>query len=86
MKNINVILIICLSLLFTPMIALAGPDHDHGHSHAPISATEAQTKATQRVKQMVDAGKIDLTWREIKPNNVFQKDYGHGQCNFGTFV
>ncbi len=76
----HTILAFVLSLLFfsVPAITLAGTDHDHGHSHEPITGTEAQFKATQRVKQLVETGKIEATWANIESSTISQKDYGHG--------
>ena len=70
--------LLMLMLMFGATSIYAGTGHDHGHSHDPISASDAQTKASQKVKQMVDAGKIDPTWVEAKSDKVYQKDYGHG--------
>lgn len=33
---------------------MAGAGYDHGHTHEAISSTDAQIKATQRVKHLVD--------------------------------
>lgn len=73
MKNITTAFLLSL-LFFVPAIALAGA----GHSHATISGTEAQIKAIQKVKQLIDSGKIDKTWATIKSSSITRKDYGHG--------
>jgi len=78
MKHFTSGLILLSLLLITPMITLAGAGHDHGHSHEPISGTEAQMKAKQKVQQLVKTGKIDATWGNIKSSSISQKDYGHG--------
>jgi len=78
MKNITKTLLLFSLFLITPVIAIAGTGHDHGHSHKAISGTEAQIKASQKMHQLAKAGKIDASWSEIKTGNITQKDYGHG--------
>lgn len=78
MKNITPILLVSSLLFIVPVSASAGTGHDHGHSHEAISGTEAQNKASQKVHQLVKAGKIDATWSELKTGSITQKDFGHG--------
>ena len=81
MKNLMTTLLFLLSLLFgAPTMAGAGHEHDNdgGHSHGPISSDSAISKASKKVKQMADAGKIDTTWSEINAASVDQKVYSKG--------
>ena len=67
------------SLFFSvPMIATAGAGHDHGHAHATISGTEAQLKATQKVKKLAEVGRIESSWANISSSDITKKDFGRG--------
>ena len=78
MKNLITTLLFLLSLLFGASI-MAGAGHEHdsdgGHSHGPISSDSAINKALKKVKQMVDAGKIDATWSGVNAASIDQKVY-----------
>lgn len=78
MNNFTTSLFLLSLFIAVPTVSMAGTGHDHGHSHAAISGTEAQIKAKQQVKQLVDAKKIDASWSDVKASKVKQKDYGHG--------
>lgn len=70
-----------LSLLFcAPAMAGSGHSHDAdgGHSFNPISSDEAINRASNKVKQLADAGKIDATWSGIKAASAEKKTYSHG--------
>lgn len=59
--------------------ALAGPGHEHGHSHGPISATEAQGKATEQVKRLIQKGKLESSWTSVLSGaKVEQKTFSKG--------
>ena len=69
--------VLFFSFLFvTP--AMAGSGHDHGHSHDTISSDTAMNKASSKVKQMADAGKIDASWATITAASVEQVTYTQG--------
>jgi len=69
--------VLLFSFLFVPL-AMAGSGHDHGHSHETISSDTAKSKATGKVKQMTDAGKIDASWVTVTPVSVEQITYSQG--------
>ena len=69
--------LLLLSMMFAGSV-FAGPGHDHGHSHGPISSEAAANSAIKRVGALVDAGKIDASWSAIKPASVEQKTYAKG--------
>ena len=71
---------IFLCLAFFSATVNAGPGHDskHGHSHGPVSSEVASEKAVKKVKQLVQAGKIDSSWSERQPASVEQKTYSKG--------
>lgn len=64
------------SLFFTTPI-MAGSGHDHGHSHAQeaISSEEAVNRASKKLKQLADTGKIDTAWVGIKASHVEKKTF-----------
>lgn len=77
--RILTIAVLFSSLLFAaPLMAGAGHDHDHGHSHGPVSSDEAVKKASKRLGQLVDAGKIDESWSVAKTASVEKKTYANG--------
>ncbi len=73
MKSLATTLLLSFVFFATPV--MAGSDHDHGHSHEPISQKEAISKATKKVKNLADAGKIDSSWSKIKAASAEQKEY-----------
>lgn len=69
--------ILFFSFLFVPP-AMAGSGHDHGHSHETISSDTAMNKATSKVKQLADAGKIDASWATVTAASIEQVTYAQG--------
>ena len=67
----------CGALFWAPSV-VAGPGHDHSHSHGPVSSEEASKKALKKLKQLVSAGKIDSSWGSVSPTSVEQKTYSKG--------
>ena len=78
MKNKVVILLLSSIFFFVPVSVMAGTGHDHGHSHETISRSDVQSKAMDKVRQLANAGKIDLNWINIQPSSTEQKVYEHG--------
>ncbi len=69
------------SLLFgVPVMAGSGHDHDAngGHAHGPISSDTAVNKASKKLNQLAEAGKIDASWSGVKSASVEQKTYSKG--------
>ena len=73
MKNLATTLLLSFVLFATPV--MAGSDHDHGHSHEPISPKEAISKATKKVQQLAEAGKIDSSWSKTNAASAEQKEF-----------
>ena len=89
MKNLISTLLLLLPLLFcAPIMAGAGHEHDSdgGHSHGPISSDSAINKASKKVKQMAEAGKIDASWSGISAASIDQKDYSKSPEWVITFI
>jgi len=74
---IKAVLIFSFLFISTAM-AGSGHDHGHGHSHEIISSDMAMNKATSKVKQMADAGKIDASWATITAASIEQVTYAQG--------
>ena len=68
-------LFICTGLFATPALAGSGHEHGHGHSHGPVNAHTAANRAAIVVNKLVEDGKVDASWRGIKPTSVEQKTY-----------
>ena len=75
MKNLATALLLSFVLCATPV--MAGSGHEHGHSHEPISSKEAISKATKKVRQLAEAGKIDSTWSKTNATNAEQKEFSN---------
>ncbi len=67
-----------LSFLLFAVPVMAGSDHDHGHSHGPISSNEAINKATKKVQKLANVGKIDSSWSKTIAASAEQKEYSKG--------
>lgn len=71
-----------LSLLLFGAPVIAGPGHDHdqdgGHSHGPISSDDAISKASKKVAQLAESGKIESTWAQVKATGAEQKTFSKG--------
>lgn len=80
MKQLTTTLLLSLLLIGAPVMAGSGHSHDAdgGHSLAPVSRDEAVNRASKKVKQLADAGKIDATWSGVKAAFVEQKTYSKG--------
>lgn len=76
MRQLTTTVLLCSALFATPVFS--GPGHEHGHSHGPVSSNVAAKKATKKLAQLVKAGKIDASWKSIKPASVEQKEYAKG--------
>lgn len=89
MRHITCIAILTGMLASTP--AFAGAGHEHGdedaaHSHGPITGEAATTKATEKVKQLIEAGKLEKSWSTAKATGVTQKTFSKGPEWVVTFV
>lgn len=78
MRHLISVLILATCFVAKPTLAGPGHDHDHGHSHGSISQAAAIDKATKKVKQLVDKGKIDASWAKVSAANAEQKTYSKG--------
>ncbi|WP_432823014.1 DUF6488 family protein [Trichloromonas sp.] len=80
-------IIISLMTLFALSVgsAFAGAGHDHGPI-TPISQAEASQKAVGIVAKIVESGKIDASWAEVKPDVAEKKEYQHGPEWLVTFT
>lgn len=77
----NTTAILCLSTFLVSVPVLAEPDHKHGpggHTHAPATAEQVSARAIERVKSMVQRGKLDKSWVAAKPEPAYQKDFAKG--------
>jgi len=79
MKTLTAALLLSV-LLATPVMAGSGHSHDSdgGHSLGPVTSKEATNRASKKVKQLAEAGKIDATWSGMKAASVEQKTYSKG--------
>ena len=80
MKILTTTLLLSSLLIGAPVMAGSGHSHDKdgGHSLGPISSAEVSNKATKKVEQLAEAGKIDASWSGVKVASVEQKTYSKG--------
>ncbi len=64
-----------LSSLLFGLPVMAGPGHDHGHSHAqaPVNQEVAEKNADKVITSLVERGKIDKIWSSTKASSVDKK-------------
>lgn len=78
MKNIMKKLVTTFLLLsfmgITP--AIAGTGHSHAKEKA-ITTEEVTSLASENIKRLIDTGKIDPSWKEVKINSIEQKTFSH---------
>ncbi len=72
----KVILFIVVTFILTASSAYAGAGHDHGTAHK-INQEQAAEQATKMVDKLVQAGKLENSWAEVKPVEVQQKTYNN---------
>lgn len=68
--------IFSLMLSIVPFGAMAGAGHDHGHSHDPVTQSQAEKAAVENVAKIVASGKLDQSWKSIAVAKTEQRDYG----------
>ncbi len=77
-KNILKKLVSTLLLLsfisITP--AIAGTGHSHAEEKA-ITTEEVTSLSTKNIKRLIDTGKIDPSWEEVKSDSIEQKTFDH---------
>ena len=64
MRNISTALLVSSLFFVSPVMV-----HAHGsggHSHVPASKSEVIKKATEKVKSLVESGKLDKSWKGVK--------------------
>lgn len=75
MRNISTVLLVSSLLFVSPVMAGAGHDHGSGgHSHGAISGGEIIKKATVKVKSLVESGKLEKSWADVKADGASTKD------------
>ena len=76
MRNITTVLLFCTALFTAPV--LSGPDDGHGHSHGPVSSEVATEKAAVKLTQLIEGGKVEQSWADVKSSSIEQKKYANG--------
>jgi len=79
-------LVIAALVVSAPAVAGIGHSHDkdgghsnHGPGHGPISDEKAAARATKKVNELIKKGKLDKSWKSIKPDSVEQKEFAKGR-------
>ncbi len=70
-------IIICLAVLLA--FSVTGASAGSGHSHSPktdaITESQASTEATRIVSEIVQRGKLDDSWAQVRPSDVQKKTF-----------
>ena len=74
MKNLISTLLFLSFLTVTP--AIAGTGHSHAEEK-PITTEQVTSLASENIERLIDAGKIDPSWKEVKVNSIEQKTFSH---------
>ncbi|MDX8402923.1 MAG: DUF6488 family protein [Mariprofundaceae bacterium] len=69
--------IFALSLILSPLTALAGGGHGHSHGPDLISQSQAESVAAGRVMVLVEQEKIDNSWKSSKVASAEKKMNGN---------
>lgn len=48
-----------------------------GHSHGPISSEKVINKATDKVTTLIESGKLDKSWADVKVVGATQKTFAN---------
>lgn len=75
MKNLVATFLFSSLLFVTPVIA--GSDHGHSHEQKAASSEVVLNQASKKVRELVDTGKIDASWAEVKSSGIKQKTFSH---------
>lgn len=68
MRNISTALFVSSLLLVSPVTVYA--HGSGGQSHGTTSASEIANKATEKVKSLVESGKLDKSWADVQYDRV----------------
>lgn len=78
MKNLITALFLSL-FIASPVMAGDGHSHDanggHSHAQAAVSSEEIMNRASQKVNQLSDSGKVDSSWLAVKAVSAEQKEF-----------
>ena len=75
-------IIICLLTVFalSGTLAYAGSGHSHSHAPAaPVTENQAIEKAAGVVTNIVQKGKLEASWADVKPTEAKKKMNKHGE-------
>ena len=80
MRNISTALFVSSLLFASPVMAGAGHDHGsggHSHSQGPVSSEAVVNKAIDKVRSLIESGKLDKSWTDVKASGATQKTFNH---------
>lgn len=82
MKTITTLIIMASLFIAAPGIAGVGHKHDedggHSHSHGTISGEEAAIRASMKIEQLIEKGKIPASWSSLNASSVEKKSFSQG--------
>lgn len=80
MRKIVFCLVVLIALIATPAFGAGGHDDHSGHNHGPaaveLNQSQIQEKASGFVASLVEKGKLDASWAQMKPQEA-KANSGH---------
>lgn len=70
-----------LLILFFGLLLISGPvvaGSEHGHSHEPLGQEGAVKKASDKLAALINKGKLDKSWANIKAKEAVKKTFTKG--------
>lgn len=82
------ILLVALTFGLFSISAMAGGNHEHGHSHSNtlITQADAELRATEIIAGFISEKKLDKSWSSIKAGSVEKISFNGGKEWKLTFV
>ena len=74
MKKLLSTFLLLSFISITPTIA--GTGHSHAEEKA-ITTEEVTSLASENIKRLIDAEKLDPSWKEVKIHSIEQKTFSH---------
>jgi hypothetical protein len=80
MRKTTAVLLFSSMFIVTPVMAGAGHEHGFGgtHSHGPITSEAAVKKATKQIQTLIERGKLEKSWGDVKATGAIQKTFAKG--------
>lgn len=80
MRHVSLVVLVSSCFFISPAIAETAHIHGPGgHSHGPASSELLIQKASEKVKSLVAAGKLDASWGDYKVIGTTEREMSTGK-------